>query len=91
MPSYDVELEDYREYLNLLGRTQLNDQLEGKVDISGVVQTTLFEAHQQRATWQSLDRDARVAWLRRIFANNLGDQIRRFRTKARDVSRETIA
>ncbi len=87
MPS-NAAPEQYREYLGLLGRLQLDEQLAGKVDVSGVVQTTMLEAHQQAAKWESLDEDARTAWLRRVFANNLLDEIRRFRAQARDVSRE---
>ena len=87
MPS-DSVLEQYRDYLGLLGRLQLDEQLAGKVDVSGVVQTTMLEAHQQAATWESLDEEARTAWLRRVFANNLLDEIRRFRTQSRDVARE---
>lgn len=79
------ELENYREYLALLGRMQLDDQLAGKVDVSGVVQLTLFEAGNG---WEQQSKDQRLAWLRRIFANNLLDEIRRFRTQARDVDRE---
>jgi RNA polymerase sigma-70 factor, ECF subfamily len=56
--------------------------------MSGVVQTTLWEAHRQLATWQSLDAEARVAWLRRLFLHNLLDEVRRFRTQRRDVLRE---
>lgn len=87
MPS-DSALEQYRDYLGLLGRLQLDEQLAGKVDVSGVVQTTMLEAHQQAAAWESLDDEARTAWLRRVFANNLLDEIRRFRAQSRDVSRE---
>ena len=87
MPS-DSVLEQYRDYLGLLGRLQLDEQLAGKVDVSGVVQTTMLEAHQQAAIWESLDEEARTAWLRRVFANNLLDEIRRFRAQSRDVSRE---
>lgn len=87
MPS-DSAFEQYRDYLGLLGRLQLDEQLAGKVDVSGVVQTTMLEAHQQAATWESLDDEARTAWLRRVFANNLLDEIRRFRAQSRDVSRE---
>ncbi len=87
MPAGDV-LEQYREYLGLLGRLQLDDQLAAKVDVSGVVQTTMLEAYQQAAKWESLDEDARSAWLRRVFANNLLDEIRRFRAQSRDVYRE---
>lgn len=81
-------LEEHREYLKLLGRLQLDDQLAGKVDVSGVVQLTLLEAHQQATNWETLGDDLRLAWLRRVFANNLLDEIRRFRTQRRDISRE---
>ena len=87
MPS-DSVLEEYRDYLGLLGRLQLDEQLAGKVDVSGVVQTTMLEAHQRADKWESLDDQARTAWLRRVFANNLLDEIRRFRAQSRDVSRE---
>lgn len=81
-----TDIDEYREYLNLLGRMQLDDKLAGKVDVSGVVQMTLLEASQ--AGWDRMETDQRVTWLRRIFANNLLDEIRRFRTQARDVDRE---
>ncbi len=81
-----TELEEYREYLGLLGRLQLDEKLAGKVDVSGVVQMTLLEAGA--ADWADLSDEARVPWLRRIFANNLLDEVRKFRTQARDVKRE---
>ncbi|MEQ9406099.1 MAG: RNA polymerase sigma factor [Fuerstiella sp.] len=80
------ELEKYREYLGLLGRMQLDDQLAGKVDVSGVVQLSLFEVI--RSGWESRSEDERLPLLRRVFANNLLDEIRKFRTEARDVKRE---
>jgi len=86
MPDGIQELEGYREYLGLLGRLQLNDRLAGKVDVSGVVQITLLEAHQQG--WSEISEDERVPWLRRVFANNLLDEIRKFRTQGRDVTKE---
>lgn len=81
-----MELEKYREYLGLLGRLQLDEKLMGKVDISGVVQLTLLEASQSQ--WVDLNDEDRVRWLRRIFADNLLDEIRKFRTQARNVQRE---
>lgn len=80
------KLESFREYLALLGRLQLDDRLVGKVDLSGVVQVTLLEAAE--SVWHELDDENRIAWLRRVFANNLLDEIRKFRTQARDVDRE---
>lgn len=81
-----TELEKYREYLGLLGRMQLDDQLAGKVDVSGVIQMSLFEV--VRSGWESRSEDERLPFLRRVFANNLLDEIRKFRTEARDVKRE---
>lgn len=78
------QLEQYREYLSLLGRMQL----AAKVDLSGFVQITMLEAHQQQTVWESLGEEARAAWLRRVFANNLLDEIRKFRALSRDVARE---
>lgn len=80
------DAEQYREYLGLLGRLQLDGQLMGKVDLSGVVQVTLLEACE--ANWSQLDETERLPWLRRVFANNLLDEIRKFRTQGRDVGRE---
>lgn len=84
MATDDLEL--YRDYLGLLGRLQLDDQLCGKVDVSGVVQMTLLEAHQ--GSWLQIADGERLAWLRRVFSNNMLDEIRKYRTLARDVDRE---
>jgi RNA polymerase sigma-70 factor (ECF subfamily) len=72
-----------REYLLLLGRMQLSARLEGKVDLSGVVQQTLWEAEK------ACPPDAqRLPWLRKLLANNLRDEIRKLTAKRRDVRRE---
>jgi len=81
-----AKLEKHREYLGLLGRMQIDEQLAGKVDVSGVVQLTLLEASNNG--WEKFPEAELLPWLRRIFANNLLDEIRRFRTEARDVRRE---
>ena len=82
------ELERFREYLCLLARLQLDSRLQGKVDVSGVVQQTLLEAYRALAEFQHRSEDNQVAWLRQILANNLVDEVRKFHAKSRDVDRE---
>jgi RNA polymerase sigma-70 factor (ECF subfamily) len=82
------ELERYRDYLGLLSRLQLAPGLQAKVDLSGVVQQTLLEAHQSLAESPDRPEALKAAWLRQILANNLRDEIRKRSTAARDVERE---
>ena len=53
--AFDVLLERYRQYLQLLARLQLDAPLMGKVHLSGVVQQTLFgapdAANSNRSRW----------------------------------------
>jgi RNA polymerase sigma-70 factor (ECF subfamily) len=81
-------LEEYREYLHLLARLQLDRRLLGKVDVSGVVQQTMLEATRAAKAREGLNPEQRSAWLRRILANNLADEIRKLRTGKRNVLRE---
>jgi RNA polymerase sigma-70 factor (ECF subfamily) len=81
-------LEQYRDYLHLLGRLRLHDRFPGKLDLSGVVQDTLLKAHLagDRFPW---GRDTEeLAWLRRTFACNLIDELRRLTAAARDATLE---
>jgi RNA polymerase sigma-70 factor (ECF subfamily) len=82
------QLERFREYLALLARLQLGRRLQAKIDLSGVVQQTLLEAHQGRSRLQDADDARQAAWLRQILANNLRDEIRKLSAQARDVTRE---
>jgi RNA polymerase sigma-70 factor (ECF subfamily) len=81
-------VERFRAYLALLARLQLDRRLQGKVDLSGVVQQTLLEAHQERDRLRQWDEARQLAWLRKALAHNLGDEVRRLRTAGRDVFRE---
>ena len=82
------DLERYREYLALIARLRTGARLQGKIDVSGVVQQTLLEAHQALGKLKDQSDSKRVAWLRQILANNLRDEIRKAGAAVRNVGRE---
>ena len=84
----DQELGEFRDYLHLLARLQVDRRLRDKVDVSGVVQQTLLEAYQARGQIGALSADEKAAWLRRTLANNLVDQVRKLGAAKRDMLRE---
>jgi RNA polymerase sigma-70 factor (ECF subfamily) len=71
-------VEDYRDYLHLLARLQLDPHLQGKIDPSDVVQQTLVKAHQARAQFRGHTDAEQGAWLRRILTNTLIDTARKY-------------
>jgi RNA polymerase sigma-70 factor (ECF subfamily) len=85
-PLTTVGLERFREYLRLLVGLQLAPRLRGKVDLSGVVQQTLLDAHQ--ASDRERTEAQTTAWLRKILLNNLADEIRRCGARKRDAKLE---
>jgi RNA polymerase sigma-70 factor, ECF subfamily len=87
VPAAD-DLEPYRDYLHLMARLHLDGRLRGKVDLSGVVQQTLLEAHEARRQAGAAGGGPPTAFLRRILANNLTDEVRKLTAAVRDVGRE---
>ena len=84
----EPSLEQYRDYLRLLASHQIGSRFRGKIDLSGVVQETLFEAHREIVRGARVPAEERLAWLRTILVNNLADYARRLTAEKRDVGRE---
>jgi DNA-directed RNA polymerase specialized sigma24 family protein len=80
-------LEEHRAYLRLLGRLQVDDRLQSKVE-SGVIQETLLEASRAMDQFQQLGKGEQTAWLRTRFVHKLQDAVEQFRTAKRDAARD---
>jgi RNA polymerase sigma-70 factor (ECF subfamily) len=84
----DQQARRWRDYLSVLARVQLDPGLRGKIDLSGVVQQTVLEAYRKRPELTVASPAQELAWLRRILANNLADELRKLATGKRDLARE---
>jgi RNA polymerase sigma-70 factor (ECF subfamily) len=82
------DLEQYREYLRLLARMQLDRRLQRKLDASDLVQQTLLQAHQGLRHFRGTTGAELAAWLRQILARNLAHAVRDLGRAKRDVGRE---
>jgi RNA polymerase sigma-70 factor (ECF subfamily) len=78
----------FRAYLNLLASAHVDPRLRHRLDLSGVVQQTLLEAHRAWERIRGLSPEQQALWLRRALANNLTDEVRKLGTAARDLRRE---
>jgi RNA polymerase sigma-70 factor (ECF subfamily) len=75
-------------YLSVLARLHLDPGLRDRIDLPGVVRQTLREAYRRRPLLGVEHPAQELAWLRRILANNLADELRKLATKRRDAGRE---
>lgn len=83
-----VWVEQFRHYLSALARLSVDRKLCGRLDLSGIVQQTLLEAHQAPDPPPASDPDGRLAWVKRLFLNNLRDEVRKLKAARRDVGRD---
>jgi RNA polymerase sigma-70 factor (ECF subfamily) len=81
-------LHRFNEYLTFLARLQTAGRSKAKLDVSGVVQQTLLEAHKAIEELAGLSEDRQAAWLRQALSNNLTDEIRRLSAQKRDIRTE---
>ena len=81
-------VEQFRAYLETLTFLHIDPRLRSKFGLSDVVQRTLVEAYRDLERILVFDADGRKRWLRRALANNLLDEIRRWRGPEHDVGRE---
>ena len=86
----DFRPERYRPYLIGLARVQLAraGPVRNKVDASDLVQDVLLKAHVAQGQFRGKTAEEFAAWLRRILANTLADEQRRFFRKKRDAALE---
>jgi RNA polymerase sigma-70 factor, ECF subfamily len=80
------DLGRFREYLCLVARLEVSPRLRRRVDLSGVVQETLLDAH--RSAPRDRTEAQTAAWLKAILLHNLADDARRRAAVKRDESRE---
>jgi RNA polymerase sigma-70 factor (ECF subfamily) len=70
--------ESYRSDLRLLAGLRLDPRLRRKIDPSDLVQLTLPKAHEASERSPVVGEARRAAWLRRILAPTMADEVRRY-------------
>jgi RNA polymerase sigma-70 factor, ECF subfamily len=81
----------YQPWLEVLARMEIDSRYQAKFSASDAVQQTLLEAWQGRGNFRGTSEGERLAWLRKILANQLARLARHYgavqkRNAAREVS-----
>ncbi|MFK7818530.1 MAG: sigma factor-like helix-turn-helix DNA-binding protein [Planctomycetaceae bacterium] len=88
MVELSQQIERYRGYLRLLAEAQTANQFRARIDLSGVVQQSLWEGSRTIESSGLKATEELPRLLRQILANNLRDEIRRATAQRRDVRLE---
>ena len=82
-------LVQYRAWLRLMARLQLNERWDRKFDASDIVQQTLLEAWKGESQFRGDSSGERIAWLRTILGRVISREVRNYDgTQKRDPGRE---
>jgi len=84
----DLLFRQYRHYLEILARGQIERRLQAKVDASDIVQQTLMDAHRDFDRFGGQSEGEWRAWLKQMLRHNAGDEFRRYGGAGRQVQRE---
>ena len=79
----------YQPWLAVLARMEIDSRYQAKFSASDAVQQTLLEAWQGRDNFRGTSEGERLAWLRKILANQLARLARHYgAVQKRDAARE---
>lgn len=81
-------IDNFRSYLNLMARMQLDRRLQSKMDASDIVQQTMLQAHRAQNNFEGSSDKQLAGWLRQILARNVYHATRDFQRDKRDVRNE---
>lgn len=86
--SLNSRLEQYRPYLRVLARVQVDRWLRGRLDASDLVQQALLEAVRISDRFEYRGEAALAAWLRQLLAHQIAHAVRDLFRDRRDVRRQ---
>jgi RNA polymerase sigma-70 factor (ECF subfamily) len=86
--AFSLLLGKYQSYLRVLAGLHIGARLQAKVAPSDIVQKTLLKAYEHRDQYRGSTTAELVGWLRKILANALAEELRRFGRKQRDLALE---
>ena len=86
--AFGERIDNFRSYLNLMARMQLDRRLQSKLDSSDIVQQTMLQAHRAQGNFRGSSDKQLAAWLRQILARNVYHATRDYQRDKRDVRNE---